>query len=50
MTLRHRESTSHVRYLVLPRPAETEDLGEDQFARLVRRDALIGVAEVAGPA
>jgi nitrile hydratase len=40
-----------VRYLVLPRrPAGTEDLGEDELARLVRRDALIGVAEVLPPA
>ena len=45
------DSTSHVRYLVLPRrPAGTEALGEDELARLVRRDALIGVAEVSLPA
>ena len=45
------DSTSHVRYLVLPRrPAGTEGLDEEALARLVRRDALIGVAEVAGPA
>jgi nitrile hydratase subunit alpha len=44
------DSTSHVRYLVLPlRPAGTEGLDEDGLARLVRRDALIGVAEVPAP-
>ena len=44
------DSTSHVRYLVLPlRPAGTEHLDEDGLARLVRRDALIGVAEVPSP-
>ena len=45
------DSTSHVRYMVLPRrPAGTDDLGEDELAALVRRDALIGVAEVPPPA
>ena len=44
------DSTSHVRYMVLPRrPEGTEGLGEDELARLVRRDALIGVAEVPAP-
>jgi len=44
------DSTSHVRYMVLPRrPSETESLGEEELARLVRRDALIGVAEVPPP-
>ena len=44
------DATSHVRYLVLPmRPAGTEDLDTEQLARLVRRDALIGVAEVPSP-
>jgi nitrile hydratase subunit alpha len=44
------DSTSHVRYMVLPRrPDGTEGLGEDELAALVRRDALIGVAEVPPP-
>ena len=45
------DSTSHVRYMVLPRrPAGTDGMGEDELAALVRRDALIGVAEVHAPA
>ncbi len=44
------DSTSHVRYMVLPRrPAGTERMREDELAALVHRDALIGVAEVPGP-
>ncbi len=45
------DSTSHVRYMVLPRrPEGTEGMSEEQLAALVRRDALIGVAEVPSPA
>ena len=45
------DSTSHVRYMVLPRrPEGTEGWSEDELAALVRRDALIGVAEVTAPA
>lgn len=45
------DSTSHVRYMVLPRrPTGTDGLGEDELAALVRRDALIGVVEVHAPA
>ncbi|MAU95171.1 MAG: nitrile hydratase subunit alpha [Fulvimarina sp.] len=41
------DSTSAVRYLVLPmRPAGTENLGEEQLAALVTRDAMIGVIPV----
>ena len=44
------DSTSHVRYMVLPRrPEGTEGMSEEQLAALVRRDALIGVAEVPSP-
>lgn len=39
------DSSSEVRYMVLPeRPAGTEEWDEEQLARLVTRDALIGVA------
>ena len=41
------DSSAEVRYLVLPmRPAGTEALDEPALARLVLRDAMIGVAEV----
>src|SRR5688500_11682636 len=43
--LRVWDSSAEVRYLVLPeRPADTEDLDEEQLAALVTRDAMIGVA------
>ena len=39
------DSSAEIRYLVLPqRPAGTDDLGEDALAKLVSRDAMIGVA------
>ena len=41
------DSTAEVRYMVLPeRPAGSEDLGEDELAALVTRDAMIGTALV----
>jgi nitrile hydratase len=41
------DSSAEIRYLVLPeRPAGSESLDEEQLARLVKRDAMIGVAEV----
>ncbi len=41
------DSTAEVRYLVLPeRPAGSENLSEDELARLVTRDSMIGVAKV----
>ncbi|SOE17537.1 nitrile hydratase [Hoeflea halophila] len=37
------DSTAELRYMVVPtRPVETEGLGEDELARLVTRDAMIG--------
>ena len=40
-------STAQTRYLVLPqRPTGTQEMSEDELARLVTRDAMIGVAEV----
>ena len=45
------DSSSEVRYFVLPeRPAGTENLSEEELAALVTRDAMVGVAKVAGPA
>jgi nitrile hydratase subunit alpha len=45
------DSTSEVRYLVLPeRPEGTEKMSEEELARLVTRDSMIGVAKVLAPA
>lgn len=39
------DSTADVRYMVLPmRPPGTDDLGEEELARLVTRDSLVGVS------
>jgi nitrile hydratase len=44
--IRVHDSTSDVRWMVLPcRPAGTEGLSEDELARLVTQESLIGVAE-----
>jgi nitrile hydratase subunit alpha len=44
------DSSSEVRYFVLPqRPAGTESLAEADLVPLVTRDAMVGVAQVAGP-
>src|SRR4051812_4099592 len=41
------DSTSMVRYLVLPRrPEDTEDYSEEELAALVTRDTMIGVVPV----
>jgi nitrile hydratase len=45
------DSSAEIRYLVLPeRPKGTEAMSEDALARLVTRDAMIGVAEIQVPA
>ena len=42
------DSTAEIRYMVLPqRPPGTENLGEEELAALITRDAMIGVATVA---
>ncbi|WP_172296197.1 nitrile hydratase subunit alpha [Pseudoruegeria sp. HB172150] len=42
-TIRVHDSTADMRYIVLPaRPAGTDDLTEEQLARLVTRDSMIG--------
>ena len=39
------DSTAEIRYLVLPqRPAGTHALGEQELARLVTRNSMVGVA------
>jgi nitrile hydratase len=41
------DSSAEIRYMVLPeRPSGTEHLSEDELARLVDRDAMIGVTTV----
>jgi nitrile hydratase len=43
------DSSAEQRYMVLPeRPAGTEALAENELAKLVTRDAMIGVAKVVG--
>jgi nitrile hydratase len=43
------DSSAEQRYMVLPeRPAGTEALEENELAKLVTRDAMIGVAKVTG--
>lgn len=44
------DSTAEVRYLVIPeRPAGTEDWSEEQLARLVTRDSMIGTGLALAP-
>jgi nitrile hydratase len=44
------DSNSEVRYMVLPeQPPHTEQLSAEELARLITRDAMIGVAKVEAP-
>jgi nitrile hydratase len=44
--VRVHDSTADIRYLVLPlRPRATERLSEDELAKLVTRDSMIGVMD-----
>ena len=50
MEVRVIDSTSEIRYLVVPRrPEGTEHLGEEQLAALVTRDSMIGTADALAP-
>jgi nitrile hydratase subunit alpha len=49
-TVRVHDSTADMRYLVLPRrPTGTESWDEEQLAKLVTRDTMVGVAVPAQP-
>jgi len=42
------DSSAEIRYLVLPmRPKGTDNLSEDDLAKLVTRDSMIGVGTIA---
>src|SRR5581483_10950840 len=44
------DSSAEIRYMVLPeRPAGTEDMTEEELAKLVTRDSMIGVAKAKMP-
>lgn len=44
------DSTADCRFLVLPiRPAGTDGMSEDELAKLVTRDSMIGTAQALGP-
>jgi len=48
--LRVLDSTSEIRYLVVPRrPPGTAAMSEDELAALVTRDSMVGVAQPAAP-
>lgn len=49
--LRAHDPMADIRYLVIPQcPPGTEGLSEDELARLVTRDSMIGVTDPLAPA
>ncbi len=45
------DSSAEIRYMVLPeRPEGTERMTEEELAKLVTRDSMIGVAKAKAPA
>ncbi len=51
VTVRVLDSTADMRYLVLPRrPAGSEGMNEEQLAKLVTRDSMVGVTDALSPA
>ncbi len=51
MEVRVLDSTADMRYLVIPlRPARTEGMSQEELAKLVTRDSMIGVAQARTPA
>ena len=48
--IRVHDSTADMRYIVIPmRPAGTDGFGEDQLAKLITRDSMVGVAVAQPP-
>jgi len=48
--VRVHDSTAELRYIVIPmRPAGTDNWTEEELARLVSRDSMVGVAEALSP-
>jgi nitrile hydratase len=44
------DSTAEIRYLVIPeRPPGTDGMSEDEFARLVTRDSMVGAEKLRAP-
>jgi nitrile hydratase len=44
------DSSADIRYMVMPeRPQGTDQMGEDELAKLITRDSMIGVARASLP-
>ncbi|HET7609233.1 MAG TPA: nitrile hydratase subunit alpha, partial [Gammaproteobacteria bacterium] len=45
------DSTAEIRYLVIPeRPPRTEGMSQEELARLVTRDSMVGAEKLRAPA